>query len=58
VAEAVVTREKLPGIGPVGVDQLEQASQARRSDDGSAALSATEREAIRSRRQRAARGER
>jgi hypothetical protein len=52
VAEAVVTREKLPGIGPVGVDQLEQASQARRSDDGSAALSATEREAIRSRRQR------
>jgi Patatin-like phospholipase len=47
-----VTRAKLPKIGPVGVDQLEQASQARRSDDGSVALSATEREAIRSRRQR------
>jgi Patatin-like phospholipase len=47
-----VTRARLPKISPVGVDQLEQASQARRSDDGSAALSATEREAIRSRRQR------
>ena len=47
-----MTREKLPGIGPVGVDQLEKASQARHADQGSAALSATEREAIRSRRQR------
>jgi hypothetical protein len=50
--EAVVTRDKLPGIGPVGVDQLEQASQAKQADAGSAALSAAERAAIRSRRER------
>jgi hypothetical protein len=48
----VVTRDKLPGIRPVGVDQLEQASQARHADQGSAALSAAERAAIQSRRER------
>jgi Patatin-like phospholipase len=45
-------RDKLPGIGPVGVDDLEKASQARHADRGSAALSAAERAAIQSRRQR------
>jgi hypothetical protein len=48
----VVTRDKLLGIGPVGVDQLEQASQARHADQGSAALCAAERAAIQSRRDR------
>ena len=45
-----MTREKLPGIGPVGVDQLEKASQALHADQGSAALCAAERVAIQSRR--------
>ena len=36
-SEALVTRSKLPRIGPVGVDQLEQASQGRRTDQGSTA---------------------
>ena len=45
-----MTRDKLPGIDPVGVDQLEKASQARHADGGSAALCAAERGAIQSRR--------
>jgi hypothetical protein len=48
----MVTRDKLPGIGPVGVDELETASQARHADHGSAALCAAERAAIQSRRER------
>ncbi|HEX5078883.1 MAG TPA: patatin-like phospholipase family protein [Geminicoccaceae bacterium] len=47
-----MSREKLPRLGPVGVDQLEKASQAGRADAGSAALGHAERDAIRSRRER------
>jgi hypothetical protein len=49
---AVVTRDRLPGIRPVGVDDLEKASQAQHADAGSAALSAAERAAIQGRRER------
>jgi hypothetical protein len=48
---AVVTRGKLPRIDPVGVDDLEKASQAQHADAGSAALSAAERAAIQGRRE-------
>jgi Patatin-like phospholipase len=46
-----VTRDRLPGIGPVGVDDLEKASQAKQADANSAVLCAAERAAIQSRRQ-------
>ncbi len=48
----MATRRELSGIGPVGVDTLEQASQKGELDRGSAALCAAEREAIQSRRRR------
>jgi hypothetical protein len=48
----MATQGNLERIRPVSVDQLEQASQAFQSDDGSAALRAAERPAIQSRRQR------
>jgi hypothetical protein len=48
----MATRRELSGIGPVGVDTLERASQKGEFDRGSAALCAAEREAIQGRRQR------
>jgi Patatin-like phospholipase len=47
----VATQGNLSRIGPVGVDQLERASQAHHADLGSAALCAAERAAIQSRRE-------